>query len=141
MKLRLEGGSGHANTIYFVALFKTIEWWKNRFFYLLFTKGQTFFANFTRWKYVPNFFLFGIYKSLNRNDYDGEVAKLLQANFIQEIHENTYVLTPTGKMQLHKWGSLCFSGAFAWFTLWWIRWNILEKIIINYSNHIKFTTE
>lgn len=63
-------------------------------------------------------FLFGIYKSLNRNDYDGEVAKLLQANFIQEIHENTYVLTPTGKMQLHKWGSLCFSGAFAWFTLW-----------------------
>ena len=26
MKLRLEGGSGHANTIYFVALFKTIEW-------------------------------------------------------------------------------------------------------------------
>ncbi len=64
-------------------------------------------------------FLFGIYKSLNRNDYDGEVAKLLQADFIQEIHENTYVLTPTGKMQLHKWeGSLCFSGAFAWFTLW-----------------------
>ncbi|MEC2915576.1 helix-turn-helix domain-containing protein [Bacillus cereus] len=48
-------------------------------------------------------FLFGIYKSLNRNDYEGEVAKLLQANFIQEIHENTYVLTPTGKMQLHKW--------------------------------------
>ena len=47
--------------------------------------------------------MFGIYKSLNRNDYDGEVAKLLQADFIQEIHENTYVLTPTGKMQLHKW--------------------------------------
>lgn len=48
-------------------------------------------------------FLFGIYKSLNRSSYDQEVAKLLQADFIQEVHENTYVLTATGKAQLHKW--------------------------------------
>ncbi|BCC05158.1 TPA: helix-turn-helix domain-containing protein [Bacillus cereus] len=48
-------------------------------------------------------FLFGIYKSLNRTEYDREVAKLLQADLIQEIHENTYLLTPKGKMQLHTW--------------------------------------
>lgn len=47
--------------------------------------------------------MFGIYKSLNRNEYDREVAKLLQADLIQEIHENTYLLTPKGKMQLHTW--------------------------------------
>ena len=59
------------------------------------------------------FLLFGIYKSLNRTEYDREVAKLLQADLIQEIHENTYLiqeihentylLTPKGKMQLHTW--------------------------------------
>ncbi|GAB6563251.1 helix-turn-helix domain-containing protein [Bacillus mobilis] len=48
-------------------------------------------------------FLFGIYKSLNRTDYDREVAKLLQADLIQEIHENTYLLTSKGKMQLQTW--------------------------------------
>ena len=47
--------------------------------------------------------MFGIYKSLNRAEYDREVAKLLQADLIQEIHENTYLLTPKGKMQLHTW--------------------------------------
>ena len=47
--------------------------------------------------------MFGIYKSLNRTEYDREVAKLLQADLIQEIHENTYLLTPKGKMQLHTW--------------------------------------
>ncbi|MGE7633145.1 helix-turn-helix domain-containing protein [Bacillus paramycoides] len=48
-------------------------------------------------------FLFGIYKSLDRADYDREVSKLLQAELVQAIHENTYVLTTTGKIQLNKW--------------------------------------
>ncbi|MEH7810821.1 recombinase RecQ, partial [Bacillus toyonensis] len=34
-------------------------------------------------------FLFGIYKSLNRADYDQEVAKLVQTDLVQSIHENT----------------------------------------------------
>ncbi|GCF74035.1 recombinase RecQ [Bacillus cereus] len=48
-------------------------------------------------------FLFGIYKSLNRADYDQEVAKLLQTDLVQSIDDNTYVLTTAGIMQLNKW--------------------------------------
>lgn len=48
-------------------------------------------------------FLFGIYKSLNRADYNQEVAKLLQTDLVQGIHDNTYVLTTAGNVQLNKW--------------------------------------
>ncbi len=99
----MERGSGNATTIYFIVLFKTIEWRKDRFFYLLFIKRKEVIANITRWEYVSNFFLFGIYKSLNRADYDQEVAKLVQTDLVQSIHENTYVVTTAGNMQLNKW--------------------------------------
>ena len=48
-------------------------------------------------------FLFGIYKSLNRADYDQEVARLLRTDLVQGIHDNTYVLTTAGNVQLNKW--------------------------------------
>ncbi|KFN02755.1 recombinase RecQ [Bacillus clarus] len=48
-------------------------------------------------------FLFGIYKSLTRADYDQEIERILQAEWIRPVHENTYVLTSAGEKQLNDW--------------------------------------
>lgn len=54
-------------------------------------------------------FLFGIYKSLTRHEYDQEIQRVLQKQWIQHVHENTYMLTDTGEKQLHNWkGTLSF---------------------------------
>ncbi|PFK47448.1 recombinase RecQ [Bacillus cereus] len=49
-------------------------------------------------------FLFGIYKSLQRSDYDLEIEQIVHKEWIQIVHENTYILTDTGKRQLENWG-------------------------------------
>lgn len=48
-------------------------------------------------------FLFGVYKSLQRADYDQEIEYVLHKEWIQSVHENTYILTDTGKKQLEAW--------------------------------------
>ncbi|KEK23744.1 helix-turn-helix domain-containing protein [Bacillus gaemokensis] len=48
-------------------------------------------------------FLFGIYKSLTRSDYNKEIEHVLRAEWIQLVHDNTYVLTDTGEKQLNDW--------------------------------------
>lgn len=45
-------------------------------------------------------FLFGIYKSLQRSDYDQEIENVLHKGWIQIVNENTYILTNAGKNQL-----------------------------------------
>ncbi|PEB52658.1 recombinase RecQ [Bacillus pseudomycoides] len=48
-------------------------------------------------------FLFGIYKALTRYDYNQEIACILNAEWIEIVHENTYVLTSAGEKQLNGW--------------------------------------
>ncbi|PED71833.1 recombinase RecQ [Bacillus pseudomycoides] len=48
-------------------------------------------------------FLFGIYKSLQRSDYDQEIEHVLHKEWIQNEHGNTYILTDAGKEQLETW--------------------------------------
>jgi len=49
-------------------------------------------------------FLFGIYKSLQRSDYDQEIENVLHKGWIQIVNENTYILTNAGKKQLGIFG-------------------------------------
>ncbi|WP_242142629.1 MULTISPECIES: helix-turn-helix domain-containing protein [unclassified Bacillus cereus group] len=45
-------------------------------------------------------FLFGVYKSLTRSNYEQEIERILASEWIEVKHENTYVLTDRGEKQL-----------------------------------------
>lgn len=48
-------------------------------------------------------FLFGVHKSLKRHDYDKQIEWLLNEQFLEMIHENTYILTKKGEERLWEW--------------------------------------
>jgi uncharacterized protein YpbB len=47
-------------------------------------------------------FLFGIYKKLDRHTYDEQIHTLLTGNFIEQVQENTYMLTVAGEKALKQ---------------------------------------
>lgn len=52
-------------------------------------------------------FLFGMYNSLKRHDYDKQIQWLLNEQFIIMLHQNTYTLTEKGEEHLYKWKDMC----------------------------------
>lgn len=52
-------------------------------------------------------FLFGVYKTLKRHDYDKQIEWLLNEQLLVIVHENTYMLTKKGEAHLHRWRDLC----------------------------------
>lgn len=53
-------------------------------------------------------FLFGLYKSLRRHDYDKQIETLLNAQLITCVHENTYILSEVGEKQLNEWRKIFY---------------------------------
>ncbi|WP_020059637.1 helix-turn-helix domain-containing protein [Bacillus sp. 123MFChir2] len=53
-------------------------------------------------------FLFGVYKSLRRHNYDKQIETLLNAQLITCVHENTYILSDVGEKQLNEWEKICY---------------------------------
>ncbi len=49
-------------------------------------------------------FLFSVYKSLRRHDYDKQIEALLNKQLITCVHENTYILSEMGEKQVNEWG-------------------------------------
>ncbi len=87
-------------------------------------------------------FLFGVYKSLTRSNYEQEIERILASEWIEVKHENTYVLTDRGEKQLETLEkTMAFPKHLDGLNYGDLGEVFLEKVIINDSNSIELTTE